>query len=186
MTTYPWTQEFDPIAAPEAVVTVGLARFTVLTSRLIRLELNPTRTFEDRPSQAIWVRRLEVPPFSVEHTAGKFILQTEYLRLEFDPSAEEFTPLTLSITQLPSGVVWRPGMEDWGNLGGTYRTLDDATGRVRLEQGLVSRSGWALVDDSRKLVFDEDGFAHGPTPRATGTSSVTDMITRLLCRILPA
>ena len=149
MNLYPWTHEFDPIAAPEAVVTVGLARFTVLTSRLIRMELDPTRTFEDRPSQAFWVRRLEVPPFTVEQTATKFILQTEQLRLEFDPHATTFTPLTLSITQFKSGVVWRPDMEDWGNLGGTSRTLDDATGRIRLEQGLVSRSGFAVVDDSK-------------------------------------
>jgi len=158
MTTYPWTHAFDPIAAPASVVTVGLARFTVLTSCLIRLELDPIRTFEDRPSQAFWVRRLEVLPFTVEHTDGKFILQTEHLRLEFDPAAEEFTPLTLSITQRASEVVWRPGLEDWGNLGGTYRTLDDATGRVRLEPGLISRSGWAVVDDSKKLVFDQEGW----------------------------
>jgi alpha-glucosidase (family GH31 glycosyl hydrolase) len=163
MNPYPWTQEFDPIAVPEAVVTVGLARFTVLTSRLIRLELDPSRTFEDRPSQAFWKRRLDVPEFTVEKSPTKFILQTEHLQLEFDPRATAFTPLTLNITQLKSSVVWRPDMEDWGNLGGTNRTLDDATGRIRLEQGLVSRSGFALVEDSKKLVFDESGWIR---PRA--------------------
>ncbi len=48
---------FDPIADPAAVVTAGNMRFTVLTSRLLRLEYSPTGAFEDRPSQAFWFRR---------------------------------------------------------------------------------------------------------------------------------
>ena len=39
---------FDPIADPAAVVTAGNVRFTVLTSRLPRLEYSPTGAFEDR------------------------------------------------------------------------------------------------------------------------------------------
>lgn len=163
MNRTPWTQEFDPLAAPEATLTVGLARFTVLTSRLIRLELDPTATFEDRPSQTFWKRRLVTPMFNVQRTPQQLTLLTEHLRLEFDPRATAFTASSLSITQLANGITWRPGMEDWSNLGGTARTLDDAAGRIRLEQGLISRSGWAVVDDSKKLVFAADGWI---TPRS--------------------
>lgn len=48
---------FNPIADSAAVVTAGNVRFTVLTSRLLRLEHSPTGAFEDRPSQALWFRR---------------------------------------------------------------------------------------------------------------------------------
>ena len=59
---------FDPIADPAAVVTAGNVRFTVLTSRLPRLEYSPTGAFEDRPSQAFWVRKQPVPAFDVRRS----------------------------------------------------------------------------------------------------------------------
>lgn len=46
----------DPIADPAAVVTAGSVRFTVLASRLLRLEYSPAGAFEDRPSQAFYMR----------------------------------------------------------------------------------------------------------------------------------
>ena len=54
---------FDPVADPEAMVLGENVRFTLLTERLLRLEYSPDGLFEDRPSQAFWVRRLPVPPF---------------------------------------------------------------------------------------------------------------------------
>lgn len=162
MTSYPWLQEFDPIPAPENVFTLGPARFTVLTSRLIRLELDPSCRFEDRPSTAVWRRRLSSPPVTVKQTDEKFILQTRHLRLEYDPHAAAFTPKSLHITLLQNNTVWHPGSHTWDNLGGTARTLDEAAGRIRLEKGLISRAGWSVVDDSESLVFDESGWI---TPR---------------------
>ncbi len=51
-------------------------------------------------------------------------------------------------------------MEDDGNLLGTCRTLDGADGYDMhsgpLEQGLLSRSGWALVDDSKNHILAPD------------------------------
>ena len=55
--------DFDPLPAPEAVVLGPQARFTVLTSRLIRMEYSRTNTFEDRASQTFWHRRQPPPPF---------------------------------------------------------------------------------------------------------------------------
>lgn len=48
---------FNPIADSAAVVAAGNVRFTVLTSRLLRLEYSPTGAFEEWPSQAFWFRR---------------------------------------------------------------------------------------------------------------------------------
>ena len=54
---------FHPKPAAAAVVNGSGVRFTVLTSRLIRMEFSPTEEFEDHPSQAFWYRRQLVPPF---------------------------------------------------------------------------------------------------------------------------
>ena len=43
-------------------------------------------------------------------------------------------------------------------LGGTARTLDLADGAIPLEPGVVSRQGFAVLDDSRSMVFDDEGW----------------------------
>ena len=48
--------------------------------------------------------------------------------------------------------VWRYGdhaADGDGNLGGTARTLDMIDGRLPLEPGVLSRNGFAVIDDSR-------------------------------------
>ncbi|MCZ2115775.1 MAG: glycoside hydrolase family 31 protein [Anaerolineae bacterium] len=149
---------FDPVADPRAVVVVGSARFTVVTSRLIRMEYSPDGRFEDRPSQAFWYRRQYVPEFRAARAGNELVLVTEHLRLTYRDGGEPFGPVSLSIALLPDGPVWHYGDADIGNLKGTARTLDEADGKVVLEPGLLSRDGWTVVDDSHTLVFDERGW----------------------------
>ena len=47
---------------------------------------------------------------------------------------------------------------DESNLGGTARTLDETDGRRHLEVGILSRAGYAFIDDSRSMLFDGHGF----------------------------
>jgi alpha-glucosidase (family GH31 glycosyl hydrolase) len=44
---------------------------------------------------------------------------------------------------------------------GTARTLDDVDGALVLEEGLMSRQGWAVYDDSSSLVFDDEARSRG-------------------------
>lgn len=147
---------FAPQADPAAIVRAGAARFTVLTSRLIRMEYDPAGCFEDRASQTFWYRRQPVPKFQVTRAGGVVQIVTEHLHLRYGEEARGFSRDKLSITLKETGVTWRYGDKDKDNLLGTARTLDTANGRVRLAPGLMSRSGWSLIDDSRGLVFDED------------------------------
>jgi alpha-glucosidase (family GH31 glycosyl hydrolase) len=147
-----------PLANPAAVVHGPHVRFMVLTERLIRMEHSPNDRFEDRPSQAFWYRRQPVPQFRSRVDDQVIQIETEYLQLEYRPNPAGFQRTTLSILLKQSGATWRYGMRDAGNLGGTARTLDMAAGQTRLGAGLISRSGWALVDDSHSLVFDDTGW----------------------------
>src|SRR5204863_9812143 len=55
----------------------------------------------------------------------------------------------------------RPGLVDPEIIQGTTRTLDAALGdrtKEPIEPGLVSRSGWAVVDDSTRPLFDSADF----------------------------
>jgi alpha-glucosidase (family GH31 glycosyl hydrolase) len=150
--------DFRPVARPEAVVTGPNVRFTVLAPRLLRLEYSPQAAFEDRASQAFWYRRQPVPAFQVARSPAGIEVSTECLHLHYAPSDRGFAPDTLSIELLGSDTVWHYGDLDRHNLRGTARTLDTIEGSLYLEPGLISRSGWAVVDDSASLVFDNAGW----------------------------
>ena len=156
------------MADPKAVVTVENARFTVLTPQLIRMEWSADGKFEDHASFAFINRKLPVPKFEHELTkAGAnevLALKTDSLTLSYSPTGDSrFTADNLSISLTIDGkqVTWHPGMDDPENLQGTTRTLDEARGsrtREPIESGLVSRSGWALVDDTTRPLFDSADF----------------------------
>jgi hypothetical protein len=160
MSAFPGQPAFDPLPEPGAAIGGPQVRFTVLTSRLLRLEYSPAGRFEDRPSQAFWRRRLPVPHFQLCSSPDSIEIETEHLHLHYLISPRGFTASTLSVEVKATGSVWRYGdtPKRAQNLGGTTRTLDEATGRVRLEPGLMARAGWAVVDDSRSLVFTPDGW----------------------------
>ena len=155
---------FHPAANSNAVVTARNVRFTVLTDRLIRLEYSRDDRFEDRPSQAFLHRDQPIPSFKKLVTDSSVEIETDFLHLRYQITSKGFTAKTLSITLKHTGVTWKYGMKPTDNLRGTARTLDMVSGSTKLENGLLSRSGWAIVDDSESLVFDESGWL---TPRNT-------------------
>ena len=155
------TPKLTPVASPEAIVVSGQARFTILTSRMIRMELDPEGLFDDRASLTYWYRQQPVPDFTVQRSDKWLTIETNELSLHFYEN-NRFHWRDLWIELKKSGQQWRYGDLDHSNLGGTIRTLDSARGPIPLGEGLVSRSGWAIVDDSKTLVLDEDFW---PAPR---------------------
>lgn len=153
-----WRPVWQPVARPEAIVRQGAARFTVLTERLLRLEYAALQQFEDRPSQAFWLRQQPAPAFTLSRDGGVLVVETPYLRLTYREQAGGFSAESLTITLKETGHTWRYGDPDDANLLGTTRTLDEVSGSTELEPGLLSRAGWAVVDDSRTLVFNDAGW----------------------------
>jgi alpha-glucosidase len=154
-------------ADPRAVVIEGHARFSVLTPQLIRMEWAADGKFEDHASFVFIHRRLPVPKFSVKREGQRLTIDTGALTLTYDADSADdgkFSPIDLRITFVLNGreVAWHPGTPDTGNLLGTTRTLDGALGGKTKEpigDGLISRDGWALVDDSTRPLFDSDDFS---------------------------
>jgi len=159
---------YSATANPQAVVIFGHARFTVLTPQLIRMEWAADGQFEDHPSFVFLNRRLPVPQFKATRKRGGLTIETGALRLHYAPRGDgKFDPKNLAIAltdfhaEGSAPIVWHPGLADTGNLEGTTRTLDGARGdktREPIGEGLISRDGWALVDDSTRPLFDSDDF----------------------------
>ncbi len=165
----PSMQASAPLAKPGAIVRAGHARFTVLTPELIRVEWAEDRNFQDHASLIFINRDLPVPAFTVKRQGKAVTIDTDKLHLTYRPLAQEkgFAADNLAITLQLAGrpVVWHPGTPSTGNLQGTTRTLDGATGSEHLKepigQGLVSRDGWVVVDDAGPL-FGSSNFNAPP------------------------
>jgi len=152
-------------ADPGAVIVAGRARFTVLTPTLLRLEWTPDGVFEDRPSLFAVRRRFTVPPFEQRLDEQRLMIRTEVLTLNYRADDGPFAEgnLRIRIGGDPT-VEWMPGTPNRGNLGGTVRTLDECKGCVDLPDGILSRDGWFLLDDSLRPLFDNGWVA----PRVEG------------------
>lgn len=149
----------SPVARPGAVHQGDRWRITVLADGLVRLEWAADGRFEDRASMLALHRDLPVPSFRVDEFPAYLQVVTERLVLTYDRGP--FSPAGLSV-QVRGNVstyhsVWRFG-DLPTDLGGTARTLDDVDGRAPLEPGVVSRQGFAALDDSRSLLLSDDGW----------------------------
>ena len=157
----------NPKADPKAEVVFGKARFTVLGSRLVRMEWSEDGRFEDRSTLGIVNRNMPVPPFTVKRSGKKLTIRTSDLILRYTGD-DRFDKSNLSVTFTMSGqtskdkvktITWHPGLDDSGNLLGTVRTLDGCDGtKVNrandpYDKGVVSRDGWAIIDESSRQVF---------------------------------
>ena len=148
-------------ADAKAVVTSGNARFTVLTPQLIRMEWSADGQFEDRATLTFVNRETPVPEFKVRESRSKLTITTPALTLTYLKNGK-FSDKNLKAVFTLNGkeVVWTPGMENPQNLLGTTRTLDGADGsklKEPMEQGILSRAGWSLIDDSQRHVLTPDG-----------------------------
>jgi len=146
-----------PLAAEENMVAGECYRFTVLTSRMIRLEYSPKGIFEDRASQSVFYRDFPGVSFTVQRENGQLLLKTEHITLTYKENAPFCgDTLTMKLNQEPASS-WHFG-EDFEDLGGTIKTLDKVNGPCPVERGVVSRNGFSVLDDSNTLVLEEDGW----------------------------
>ena len=125
-------------------VTVGKARFTPVSERMIRCEWSEDGVFEDRPSLTFVNRDVVTADVQWERKVDGLVLRTGCTTLEWTGGPFDENNLVVN------GV--RVLAEDKGNLLGTTRTLDGATGLsnvvTRMEKGLFSRRGVTVVDDT--------------------------------------
>src|SRR6266498_5729765 len=90
----------NPTAEPASIVIRGQARFSVLTSRLIRIEWGNQGQFEDRATFAFPNRCTETPVFTVESNGSQLEIRTDHLMLHYIENGQPFDAHNLSITLL--------------------------------------------------------------------------------------
>jgi alpha-glucosidase (family GH31 glycosyl hydrolase) len=150
-----------PLADPEAVIGGSDCkyRFTLLTDGLIRYEWASDGVFDDHASTFALNRQQLVPKFRVISTSENLEIITDRIHLYYDKRPFTASGFTVHVSGkwARHGALWRYS-DDCDDLGGTARTLDGADGRVSLGHGIISRAGYATIDDSKSLLFDKDGW----------------------------
>ena len=128
----------------------GGIRISVITERLIRVERQSEAVFCDKPTQSVLHRDLGKADFHVARKNGMICVNTAMARLIVDENTGELRQIKIkggfTVTDIHQG-----------NLGGTVRTLDNSTGAVKLGEGILSKNGAAMIDDSASLTLEEDG-----------------------------
>ena len=164
-----------------SVVVAGKARFEFLTPSLVRMEYSPSGVFVNAPSVVVRKRQWPAVAVHMRQRGGWLIATTGALRLRYRLHSGRFTPDNLKVTWTGApGVAhsWRPGQHDPLNLGGLTDSLDNVSranlppGRSDLESpvhdiipgidvplapaqpGLLSRSGYGLINDSGTPVWN--------------------------------
>ncbi|KAK4097662.1 glycoside hydrolase family 31 protein [Parathielavia hyrcaniae] len=154
MADYRYDFPNQPETNPKAIVKGSHYRFSVLTDQLLRYEWSEDGGFEDRVSTFALFRWFDAPHYRVVESKNSLEIITDHFHLRYDKRA--FSSSGLSVTV--GSDVWQYDGKSYGDLGGTARTLDGAYGRVALEPGVLSRKAYAVLDDSKSMLFDEDGW----------------------------
>ncbi|MGH8289180.1 MAG: TIM-barrel domain-containing protein [Steroidobacteraceae bacterium] len=185
----------DASASATTRVTAGHARFEFLTPSLVRMEYSPDGLFVDAPTAVVRKRDWSAVKVTTTRAAGRVTLESAALTVRYRPAAGAFTAADLAVSwhDARGGThEWRPGQADPGNLGGLTYSLDNISATtlpppgddlgspmhdvipgidVRLEAatpGLLSRSGYALLDDSLSPVWNADHSWIEQRPKPVG------------------
>ncbi len=145
-----------PKAHEENIVPFGPYRITVLGSCLFRIEKDEKRNFNDDATQSIWYRNMPKQKFTVKKHYDNVEITTDRVTLFVSDSFDESYAI-INGKNVP--------LSNDGNLLGTTRTLDCYDGEVcirdkstlKLDVGVCSESGVAVIDDTNSLRLLDDG-----------------------------
>ena len=130
-------------------------RISLLTPRLLRteigagLDLPVGGIFTDLPTQTVQSRDFGEVPYTLNETEKYIEITTDEVFFRVKKSSGDVV-----YAAFDNGYTKHFGR---GTLPGTARTLDMANGSVKLEKGITSECGTAVMDDSKSLIINLDG-----------------------------
>ena len=140
-------------------IYAGPARFQIITDGIIRMEYSDGNGFDDdRTMIAINRDQFYDDAKIIKNDDGSFSAETDHFKLWYDGHSE-FSDTTLYALIKKTNKTWHFGDTNDRNMKGTLNTLDNVTGEIELPDGLLSRDGWSLLDDSGTPLLDDTGWA---------------------------
>ncbi|MFA6291413.1 MAG: TIM-barrel domain-containing protein [Victivallales bacterium] len=152
-------EQLSPVKPYAATAVKGSARFTVIDAACVRMEYSAEYGFTDEPTLFAFNRQARCDNTRISSSANALTIETDRIRIDYHEDGKPFHAGNLRVAVLEDGreIHWTPGMKNERNLGGPLPTLDGLGDEVPLPDGLLSRDGWHLIDDSGKPVL-ADGW----------------------------
>ena len=146
--TFAWNS--DSKTSEDYVIIKNNVRFSILSDRLLRVEIDNNGIFTDEPTQTVINRNFSRPKIRTLEDGDVVIIMTTKTIYRYDTAARKMIGISLKNGK---------NLTDYskGNLKGTYRTLDQTTGAISLGDGIMSTDGVAVIDDTHSLILNPDG-----------------------------
>jgi hypothetical protein len=182
-------------ARPPLEIRDGEARFQVLSPTLFRLEYAADGNFNDAATLTAVARQRRGGKVRTRVVDGTRVIKTSKATLYYRIGSGPFSPSNLSLRlKTPGGartvnpafgapstaraldappestppIPGDAAPRVRGNLGGWFRGLDGQSGPVPLHDGILSRDGWYVLDDTVSALLVEGGRWYAPRPEHTG------------------
>lgn len=131
-------------------------RISLITPRLLRTEKG---IFTDLPTQTVHNRNFEDVEYDLTEIDEYIVVSSKSVSFKVSKKNGKVVYAELSPHCYTKNFGKHP-------LPGTARTLDMANGKVKLEKGITSFYGTAMIDDSKSLLIKTDGSI-SPRPKCT-------------------
>ena len=161
--TAAYRDELNGLANAGQMIIRGNTRISVLTSRLLRIEKQAEGKFCDFPTQSVFNRKLDDVSFVTTENNVNFAVKTDDVSFIFNRECE------LIQVVMKNGMTAKAENFAKSNLKGTTRTLDMTGGKIPLENGILSKDGATIIDDSKSLILLDGGTV---VPRRAEESDV--------------
>lgn len=155
-----------------SALVCGDARFEFLSPALIRMEYSGSGRFVNAPTAVVTGRQWPATKFKFTQSRGWLMATTAKLTLRYHVGSGRFNSHNLQISWKGNDgrQAWVPGQTDPLNLGGISASLDEV-GQGHFpdtSDGLLSRSGYFLLDDSHTPIWDAKTKWIAPRPDPNG------------------
>ncbi|MGL5317383.1 MAG: TIM-barrel domain-containing protein [Bacteroidales bacterium] len=136
-------------------VVIGNARFTFISEGLVRLEYAEDQEFLDDQTLFAFDRSHTYDNVQIEQNGQRYKLSTPKMRVEYLDNGSPFGQITLSVYYMKNGKEhqWKTHSGQHSNLGGSLTTLDGMGGEVPIDEGLLSKDGWYMINDTDKDIL---------------------------------
>ncbi len=134
-------------------------RFTVLSSRLIRLEYSESGVFEDRPTSLVINRSFPKEEYSITESNTLIQITTSVFTITYvKESPFKAGPLGGNLKAAINGTdkEWQINSPEAKNFRAINYSIDSAKNKIVLDKGLYSLDGFCVIDDSNSLVLDDN------------------------------
>ena len=139
-------------------------RISVLSDRLIRFEYSLDGKFYDGATEIVHNRKFNLEPkIKVEQDQNYLVITSKYFILQYAKEkpfkGPSFAPdSNLKVKLVNTDKIWYPNHPEARNFKGSAFSIEDFLDKTVLSNGLYSTDGFAMLDDSKTMIIDKDGY----------------------------